>query len=339
MPEHSPKYMFGYNQSVSIQDIVPMEILVRLSRNPEDFHALKTDLRENGQKIPVKTRPHPIKKLRDIGKLELLDGMGRYEALIELGKAEIKADVEDLTDIQAYKMAFTLNINRENLNDLSIANFLDYLKRKFEMNNLDIAEWTGRTPSWVSRHLAMIKTQAQVQEYQEKLGLDYAAAPQDLTERAARAFRSAPEPVKLDFARQLAIGGETPSAREIERRSKAEFTPEQVLAKYGGPGITDEFLEYMLQEDAGLTLSEAKETVREHRTPKRSSGGAKYNPDKANVWTKLSQYYPTEIIDAVSTLTSSSNLDTLIKYCRRYSQKLYLKASESLRQAVLEEWQ
>lgn len=166
---------------------------------------------------------------------------------------------------------------------------------------------------------------------------DFSAHPR--TERAARALRTAPEPIRQ---RVLNIGletGEIPSGREIERMSRAEFTPEQVLLRYAGrPGIEDEFIVYMLQEDAGLTIAQAKEKVREFRAPKRSSKGPKYNPDKANVWTKLSQYYATEIIDVVTKLTGSENFETLIKYCRRYTQKLYLRAPETLRQAVMEEW-
>jgi ParB/RepB/Spo0J family partition protein len=337
MPEHSPKYMFGSNQSVSMDDLVPMEVLVRLSRNEEEFEALKLDLEQNGQKIPVKTRPHPNATLRSHGKLELLDGMGRYLALSDLGRSEIRADVEDLTDEEAYKMAFTLNINRENLNSLSIANWIEFLKRKFNMTNTDICTLTGRKKAWVSRHLAMIQTHEEIKSLQQTLGMDYTAEP-NITERQSRAFRAASEPLKLEFVRQLAYGEEPPSAREMERASTAEYTPEQVLARYvGRPGIDDEFLEYMLQEDAGLTLAQAKERVRDFRIPKRSSSGAKLS-QKANVWTKLSQYYPTEILDVVGNLTGSENFDTLIKYCRRYSQKLYLRAPESLRQAVMEEW-
>jgi len=338
MSEPSPKYMFASNQSVSMQDLVPMEILVRLSRNEEEYESLKADLEVNGQKVPVKTRPHPSQQLRSQGKLELLDGMGRYQAFIELGKGEIRADVEDLTDEEAYKMAFTLNVNRENLNDLSIAHWLDYWKRKFGLTNLQICDWTGRTPSWVSRHLSMIKVQQELQTVQVGAGFEPTAAP-DMTERQARAFRNAPPPMKLDFVKQLARGEVPPSAREMERAANAEFTPEQVLARYTAPGHDDEFIEYMLQEDAGLTLAEAKRRVQEFRVPKRTGTGPKYNPNKANVWTKLGQYYPTEIIDVVSQLTGSENFDTLIKHCRRYSQKLYLKASESLRQSVMEEWQ
>ena len=338
MPDPSTKYLFGYSQKVSINDVVPMEILVRLSRVDEDFDSLKADLQKNGQRIPVKTRPHPLASLRSQGKLELLDGNGRYEALLEIDADEIIADVEDLTDIEAYTMAFTLNINREELNDLSIASYLDYMKRKFGLSNLDLCEITGKKPGWISRHLSMIQVQQDLNTYQEELGFTPVASP-ELTERQARAFRSAPEPLKLDFAKSLAFGQEPPSAREMERASRADFTPEQVLARYvGKPGVDDEFIVYMLQEDAGLTVSTAKQRVADFRTPKRTNIGAKYNPNKANVWTKLSQYYATEIIDAVSKITPSENFETLIKYCRQYTQKLYLKAPETLRQAVMEEW-
>ena len=95
----------------------------------------------------------------------------------------------------------------------------------------------------------MIKVQQELRTYQEEAGFEPVAAP-DMTERQSRAFRAAPAPVKRDFAKQLSFGNEPPSAREMERASKAEFTPEEVLEKHGRPGVTDEFLVYLLEEDA-----------------------------------------------------------------------------------------
>jgi len=333
MPE-SPKYGFGSDRSVSIHDIVPLQPAIRLTRNEADYLALYNDIKINGQRVPIKARPHPDTTLRAQGKLEALDGMGRLQALLELGKQEIKADIEDLTDEQAFETAFTLNINRENLSPLSIANWLNFLRIRLGYTQEKLAEKAGRSQAWVSRHLSMLP-----QEEPEQQTLMQEAPPVPPTERQSRVLRRAPEEIRREVMLEATGMGVFPSSRDIERRLKADFTPEQVLSKYiGRPNIDDEFLVYTLQEDAGLTLTEAKQHVADFRAPKRSDTGPKFNLDKPNVWTKLSQYYPTEIIDLVLTVTNSDNLETLIKYCRRFTQKLFLKAPESLRQAALEDF-
>lgn len=310
-----------------------MQMLVRLSRDDEEYVALYRDLKVRGQKVPVKARPHPDPDLRAQGKLEVLDGMGRLQVCIELEHYEMRADVEDLTDEEAYELAFILNLNRENLNAMSIAVWLGFMSRNFNLNQTELGLKIGRSRQWVSRYMLMIpKTTPKQQPF------DFTAAPAPKTERQSRALRTATEPVRQKALRIGIDTGELPSSREIERMSKAKFTPEEVLLEHGRPGATDEFLSYMLQEDAGLTIAQANQRVAEYRAPKRSASGKKFNPNVANVWTKLSQYYPTEIIDVVSSLTPSENFDTLIKHCRRFSQKLYLKASDSLRQSVMDEW-
>ena len=335
MPEPSPKYMFGSDQKVTITDVVPMKPLVRLSRSDAEYQALVNDMKLRGQKVPIKTRPHPIHELRVQGKLEALDGVGRLQVAIEFGWHEIRADIEDLTDEEAYELAFTLNINRENLTAMSIANWLNVLKLKFGYSGEKLAEISGRSTSWVSRHLSILKTELPEIE-QETLNF---SIPEPRTERQARVLRRAPPEIRFEAMIEASKIGALPSARELERKIDAKYTPEQVLSRYEGqPSIDDEFLIYVLQEEAGTTLTEAKTLVAEFRAPKRSEKGPKLIIDKPNVWTKLSQYYPIEIIDAVSSITNSENLETLIKYCRRFTQKLFIKTPEQIRQAVLEEF-
>jgi len=337
----SPKYGFGSDRSVSIHDVIPLEPPIRLTRNEAEYVALYNDIKTNGQKVPIKARPHPDSALRAQGKLEALDGMGRLQALIELGKQEIKADIENLTDEQAYELAFTLNVNRENLSPLSIANWLNFWRIRFGYTQDKLSEKAGRSQSWVSRHLSMLQFSEPSSEPTQQIFSQEptTSVSPEITERQTRVLRRAPEDVRLEVIAEAMHGGTLPSSRELERRLKAEYTPEQVLSRYvGKPNIEDEFLIYILQEDAGLTLTEAKQQVAEFRAPKRTYSGPKANLDKPNIWTKLSQYYPTEIIDAVLSVTSSDNLETLIKYCRRFTQKLFLKAPESLRQAALEDF-
>ena len=334
----SPKYRFGNDQQLLVEDLVPMSPGMRLTRSEDEFEALVNSIREIGVKEAIKTRPHPDDELRSLGKLEVLEGNRRVKACLHLGLPTIRGDVEDLDDEQAYGLAFNLNLNRESLTALAIANWLNFMNLKFAYSQAKLAQMCGRSQSWVSRHLKMM--QFLPREETEQTSFSYEARPEILptSERQARAFRAAPEEIREAAMMEASESGELPSAAELERRSRAEFTPEQVLMRYTGkPNIDNEFLVYILQEDAGLTITEAKVRAREFRQPRRSYSGPKYR-EKANVWTKLSQYYPPEIIDAVSSRVKTANLEGLIRHCSRFVQKLYLKAPDQIRQAALEEW-
>jgi len=335
MSEQSPKYMFGSDQKITIEDLIPMEPLIRLSRDPVEFAALKNNIKAKGQKVPIKCRPHPDEQLRFQGKLELLDGMGRFEVLMELGAHEIRGDIEDLTDEEAYEMAFTLNVNRENLTALSIARWLSWMQKRWGYTQEKLGKIAGRGQPWVSRYLAMLNMVPKAKPGQTGFSYEIEEdAPQPHTEFQSRILTTLPPDVKVS----VLLDGKIPSGREMERMASATGTIEEVLKKYASPTASNEFLEYMLQEEAGLTLTDAKKVIIEYRLPPRSSKGPKYNPNTPNVWTKLTTYYPTEIIDAVASLTPSENFETLIKYCRRYSQRLYQHATEGIRQTIMDEW-
>ncbi len=334
MSEPSPKYAFGSDQKISIEDLVPMTPLIRLSRDPIEFDALKNNIKTKGQKIPIKCRPHPDSQLRILGKLELLDGMGRLEILNELGTHEIRGDVEDLTDEEAYEMAFTINVNRENLTDLSIARWLRWMQKKWGYTQTKLGEIAGRGQPWISRHLAMLELIPKATPGQT--GFSYEAEPE--SDKPRTEFQSRILSTLSPELRASVILDGMPSGREMQRTASATATVEEVLKKYASPTVSNDFLAYMLQEEAGLTLTEAKKAVMEYILPKRSTKGRKYKPDVPSVWSKLATYYPTEIIDAVSGLTPSENFETLIKYCRSYSQRLYQHATEGIRQAVMDDF-
>ena len=333
----SPKYRFGNDQQLLVDDLVPLSPGMRLTRSEDEFEALVNSIREIGVKEAIKTRPHPDDELRSLGKLEVLEGNRRVKACLHLGLPTVRGDVEDLDDEQAYGMAFNLNLNRESLTALAIANWLNFMNLKFAYSQARLAQMCGRSQSWVSRHLKMM--QFLPREEGEQTSFTYKAEPEILptSERQARAFLAAPEEIREAAMLEASETGELPSSAELERRSRAEFTPEQVLMRYTGKPMDDEFLIYILQEDAGLTITEAKRRVQEFRQPRRSHSGPKYR-EKANVWTKLSQYYPPEIIDAVSSRLKTENLEGLIRHCSRFVQKLYLKAPDQIRQAALVEW-
>jgi ParB family chromosome partitioning protein len=227
MPE-SPKYLFGNDQELFVDDLVPLSPGMRLSRSEEEFEALVNSIRELGVKEAIKTRPHPDEELRALGKLEVLEGNRRVKACLHLGLPTIRGDVEDLDDEGAYILAFNLNLNRENLTGLTIANWLNFIQLKFAYSQTKLAQMCGRSQSWVSRQLKMMDFVPRAKP--DQTGFTYEAEPEvlSISEKQARVLRTVPEGVREAAMLEATITGELPSAAELERRSRAEFTPEQV---------------------------------------------------------------------------------------------------------------
>lgn len=145
-------------------------------------------------------------------------------------------------------------------------------------------------------------------------------------------------------------------AKEELEPLRTGMTPEEVLKRYT-KRQDDEFLVMQLVVYSALKTNQAKKIVdkwkrgKVERTKKEKElikqiemdGSGKKSvintrEKVTQIFAKLSEYYSPGIIDMVTTITPSTNLQTLIKYCRRYTSKLHEKASLELRQAVLLEF-
>ncbi|MEM3387738.1 MAG: ParB/RepB/Spo0J family partition protein [Nitrososphaerales archaeon] len=128
--------------------------LFELRGSESGIEELARSFSEVGQLSPVLVRPHPRKK----GSFQLIYGYRRYQAAKKLKWRSIKAEVKELGDEDAIKIALTENVQREDLSDYEKAKMMEYIHSKYGKTYEEIACILGKSRQWVTNHVAMLKT-------------------------------------------------------------------------------------------------------------------------------------------------------------------------------------
>jgi len=312
---------------------------IRVTVDREKYDGLKEDIRHRGIQETVRLRPHP-------------DGSGRYQVYagrlrcrvaleakvenrgIDAPNGErrtwaeapilVPALLKNVDDIEAYAFTYSENANRIDVDDYTSGSWLRIMKLKFgPIKLVDLGKRVGRSVAYVSKMIS----------FADAIDSDGLLPP---TERAFRVFR------KLRFEQQATIkdavsaGGAYPSVRAMERMMKAKGTAEEVLKTYDPYTTDDEFLKYVLQEEAGLTILEAKLEILRWRK------GAKIeiqddSPDQRYI--KLTRFYPVEMIQIISDDSDQSKpLDWLAMRGRMLTRALWNKFPEEMKREVIDKW-
>jgi len=127
--------------------------LYSLRGSEEDITELSNSFAEVGQLNPVLVRPHPNME----GRFQLICGYRRYQAAKKLGWHTIRADVRDLSDEEATKIALTENVQREDLSDYEKAEMIEQLHTKYGKTYEEIASMIGKSRQWVTNHASMLR--------------------------------------------------------------------------------------------------------------------------------------------------------------------------------------
>jgi ParB/RepB/Spo0J family partition protein len=83
----------------------------RLNIDTVGLQELYADMLKNGQKQRIEVRPSPLFP----GKYEIIDGNRRKRVAEMLGWSILRADIKDMTDLEAYENAFIINNDRQEL--------------------------------------------------------------------------------------------------------------------------------------------------------------------------------------------------------------------------------
>jgi ParB family chromosome partitioning protein len=108
-------------------------------------------LLEHGQQQPVL-----VVRGGGADRYVLIDGYARVRALGELKRDTVEATVLELTEAEALVLAFRLERNRAR-SAIEEGWLLRELLRSHRIAQADLAAWVGRSPSWVSRRLALVE--------------------------------------------------------------------------------------------------------------------------------------------------------------------------------------
>lgn len=138
---------------------------IRPSRHPlrDDLgltEELLASVAEKGLVQPIVVRP-----LREEGGFEVVAGNRRLQACKMLGVRKVPCSVIDLDDKDAYELSLVENLQRRTLNPIEEAKALKKYVDEFGYGSeTSLARALGKSPSYVSRRVALLKLPANVQD-------------------------------------------------------------------------------------------------------------------------------------------------------------------------------
>uniref|UniRef100_A0A6M3LYB8 Uncharacterized protein n=1 Tax=viral metagenome TaxID=1070528 RepID=A0A6M3LYB8_9ZZZZ len=260
-----------------------------------------------------------------------------------------------MTQLEACLIAFTENVQRDEPDSVGLGFWLEQIKKNDPSikTQEDLAKAVHKSQPWVSRQLssfnqameAMKKEEDDLDEEAVDIGTLQNSVP---TERHARVLRQATEAIQERVIEITNIMGEPPSARSIERMIKAKNTPQEILEKYDPRNtlFEDSYIAYELMEKAGLTVTGATRMTQEWRQfrlpwqklEKTTLIEPRRGDKEVQMYKKLSETYPTELLDIIDSVAPAKTFETMTKYCRRYIRKLILAIDDEVKQTVLDDF-
>ena len=181
------------------------------ARNESDSDDLISSFALVGQLSPILVRRHPS----ETGRFQIVFGNRRLNAARKLGWKKITARILNVAEAESLVLALCENLDRRELPDFDKALMIERLHRVTKKNYGDIAKMIGKSNSFVSQHVAMIR-----------LFSDDYGTPSErrrillaLTEKHARALSRIEDPMERWNTAKLVVNGKLGS-REAERFCK-----------------------------------------------------------------------------------------------------------------------
>ena len=339
------------------RDIIQHELIhddlgdMRVFHDAVKDEELTESIKALGIRNPITLRPHPSKP----GEYQLVDGRRRRRCNEAAGNNSIPVEIHEMTQLEACLIAFTENVQRDEPDSVGLGFWLEQIKKNDSSikTQEDLAKAVHKSQPWVSRQISSfnqameaIKKEDDLDDEEVDIRTLQNSAP---TERHARVLRQATEAVQERVIEMTNIMGETPSARAIERMIKAKNTPQEILEKYEPKNTLFEnsYIAYELMEKAGLTVTAATRITqewRQFRLPWQKFEKTtliepiRRGDKEVEMYKKLSETYPTELLDIIDSVAPAKTLETMTKYCRRFIRKLMLAIDEEVKQTVLDDF-
>ena len=213
---------------------------------PTDIDSIAKSFSKHGQFSPIRVRKHPSKE----GMYEVIFGSRRLATAKSLGWKTIIADLVEASDTEALIMAFSENEDREKFTDYEKALLLEKLHLVSGKSYSEVAEIVGRSPSYVSQHIAMLHLfpKGIVPDEVSKIVL------QQLTEKHARTLLRIEDPKERWATAKLAVKA-TMGVRELERMvsnsNRRTFEPNRASSQTGIKQIIKYHIEALNSRDIG----------------------------------------------------------------------------------------
>jgi len=143
---------------VSVDKIDANPYQPRESFEKKDLADLSSSIKEHGILQPLM-----VNKESD-GRYELIAGERRLRASKIAGLKEVPVMVKEVGDFDKLQLAIIENVQRANLNPIEEAKSFDRLVKEFDMTHEDVAKKIGKSRSFVSNTLRLLKLPDEIKE-------------------------------------------------------------------------------------------------------------------------------------------------------------------------------
>lgn len=143
---------------IKVDKLVPGMFQPRKHFGKQELDELSASIKDNGVIQALSVRPCG-------DGFEIIAGERRWRAAVQAGLKTVPAVVKDISDEQALAFGVIENLQREDLNPIEEAFALKRLIEEFGMTHEEIAKSIGKSRSFVSNMLRLLKLTNSVQEH------------------------------------------------------------------------------------------------------------------------------------------------------------------------------
>ena len=136
-------------REIIISKIQPSPFHTRIDLG--DIESLATNIGDHGLQNPITVRKLPKQKY------ELISGARRLEAARILGWEKIPAIIRNVSDAEAATLCISENLQRASLNPIEEARGYQMLKDTFNLTHEEIAQIGGKSRSYITNSLGLLK--------------------------------------------------------------------------------------------------------------------------------------------------------------------------------------
>jgi ParB family chromosome partitioning protein len=227
---------------IPIEKIFPNANQPRQIFEKEPLQELSNSIREKGIIQPILVRKSPD------GEYEIIAGERRWRAAQMAGLKEVPALIKDSDEQEVLELALIENIQRENLNAVEEAEAYEFLIKKYNLTQNDLAQKVGKDRATVANMLRILQLQPSVRQMVSRgeislgqakvlLAITDSRLQMDLAEKTKRDSLSVRALEKL--VARAKVTSTLPSEKEDARAKAAKALGEELQKLIGSKVLLD----------------------------------------------------------------------------------------------------
>lgn len=211
---------------IPVEKVLPSPFQPRMHFDEKSILDLATSIEHLGVIQPIVVR-------KKSGFFELIAGERRLEAVKFLKWEKIPAIVKNVSDIDAFRMAVSENLKREDLNPLEVAGAIKNMKKRFRLTDKHVAEMLGMSRPQVTNYLRILKLPEKIKSALRNGEISFGHARSLLSVSESDAIKLYRKIVKS----RLSVRDTEKLARKLSQKESLITKTEELLTKALGTKV------------------------------------------------------------------------------------------------------